>query len=212
MGWMSNWQYANQVPTERWRNAMTLPRELKLNRDKKGFLLRSVPVVETKKLRGDPVKLDPGPIKGRTKIGPAIEAEYPIYEIDLLFKIDSSFHEQGEGFGFILESKMNEQVVVAFNPKTKMVFMGRLAQSGNVDFSEHFTGFHHAPYEISELGEIRFHAFVDLSSIELFVDQGAVVMTELVFPESGFASIHLYGDHESVQLKDGVIYSLNSIW
>src|SRR5690606_30793996 len=30
MGWMSNWEYANQVPTETWRSATTFPRELDL--------------------------------------------------------------------------------------------------------------------------------------------------------------------------------------
>ncbi len=28
MGWMSNWQYANLVPTQNWRSAMTIAREL----------------------------------------------------------------------------------------------------------------------------------------------------------------------------------------
>src|SRR6056297_1630394 len=32
MGWMSNWQYANEVPTETWRSAMTIARELKLTK------------------------------------------------------------------------------------------------------------------------------------------------------------------------------------
>jgi sucrose-6-phosphate hydrolase SacC (GH32 family) len=30
IGWMSNWKYANIVPTERWRSAMTIARELGL--------------------------------------------------------------------------------------------------------------------------------------------------------------------------------------
>jgi fructan beta-fructosidase len=30
IGWMSNWNYANVVPTEKWRSAMTVPRELSL--------------------------------------------------------------------------------------------------------------------------------------------------------------------------------------
>lgn len=30
LGWMSNWRYANKVPTETWRSAMTIARELKL--------------------------------------------------------------------------------------------------------------------------------------------------------------------------------------
>jgi len=30
LGWMSNWRYANQVPTNTWRSTMTIARELEL--------------------------------------------------------------------------------------------------------------------------------------------------------------------------------------
>lgn len=30
LGWMSNWEYAGKVPTDPWRSAMTIPRELSL--------------------------------------------------------------------------------------------------------------------------------------------------------------------------------------
>ncbi|TFH27713.1 MAG: glycoside hydrolase family 32 protein [Bacteroidia bacterium] len=211
MGWMSNWQYANQVPTVRWRNAMTLPRELKLGKDDFGYMLRSVPVVETEKLRVGQIKLESGPVQGRNNVGPANKEADPLYEIDLLFEFDPEVAEEIE-FGFVLESTQHEKVVAGYNTRSQELFIGRKQNSGNTDFSEHFPGVHSAPNQISELGEIRFHAFVDLSSIELFVDEGAVVLTELVFPESGFESIRLYGVHESVKLKEGVIYSLESTW
>jgi len=44
------------------------------------------------------------------------------------------------------------------------------------------------------------------------VDHGALVMTELCFPESGFQTISMYRSHESVNLKEGNIYTLKSIW
>ncbi|MFM1910415.1 MAG: hypothetical protein RLZZ545_1113 [Actinomycetota bacterium] len=34
LGWMSNWHYAGKVPTDPWRSAMTLPRELTLRSDR----------------------------------------------------------------------------------------------------------------------------------------------------------------------------------
>ena len=34
LGWMSNWHYASKVPTDPWRSAMTLPRELSLRGDR----------------------------------------------------------------------------------------------------------------------------------------------------------------------------------
>jgi fructan beta-fructosidase len=211
MGWMSNWQYANRVPTARWRNAMTLPRELLLDRDDEGYLLRSVPVRETGMLREEVLTLEPGPVSGRSDIGPDIGEGYPLYEIDLVFETEPALLEEGDGFGFILEGTGKEQVGVTFDISTSRIAISRLEDSGETDFSEHFTGLHEAPYEKPEGGEIRFHAFVDLSSIELFVDQGRAVMTELVFPEAGFRRILMY-DQEHVYLKEGHIYRLKSIW
>ena len=98
-----------------------------------------------------------------------------------------------------------------FSTRTQQVSIAR-NQSGNADFSVHFPGVHVGPYQVTGTGEIRFHAFIDLSSIELFVDDGALVMTELCFPKSGFESIQLYASQESVVLKEGVIYSLKSTW
>ena len=212
MGWMSNWQYANQVPTQTWRNAMTLPREFLLDKSAEGYFLRSVPAVETEKLRVEKISLNPGPVNGRMNQGPPIGQEYPLYEIDLLFEFDSLLEEADSEFGFILESKLGEKIAVACNTGTQSVFIDRMKESGKVDFSEHFTGKHAAPYPIPDNNQVRFQAFVDLSSIELFVDGGALVLTELVFPESGFESIHLYSSKEFVKLKEGVIYRLESVW
>jgi fructan beta-fructosidase len=210
LGWMSNWQYANKVPSQRWRNAMTLPRELILRQDEHGYFLNSVPIAETEQLRTRQFKLEPGPVRGRNNTEPAIEDTYPLYEIDLVFEFDPE-EDGGVEFGIILESNKHEKLIAAFNTLTRQVFIAR-DSSGIIDFSEHFPGMHTAPYQVSKEGEIRFHAFVDLSSIELFVDQGALVMTELCFPESGFEKIHLYSNKESVRLKKGDIYSLKSIW
>ncbi len=212
MGWMSNWQYAQKAPSERWRSAMTLPRELKLDRDNKGYLLRSVPLVETQKLREEMIKLETGPDQSGQNIGPIIGEAYPLYEIDLLFEFDTSLNEEDLEFGIVLESARHEQVVAGFNASTQKIHFSRQQNSGKTDFSEHFPGVHLAPYDPSDKTEIRFHAFVDLSSIELFVNDGAVVMTELVFPESGFESIHWYRSNNSVKLKEGAIYRLKSAW
>ena len=118
LGWMSNWQYANQVPTERWRSAMTLPRELKLDRDETGYFLRSVPVVETEILRKEGIRLEPGQVEGRFRehAGPLVEEGYPLYEIDLTFEYDAKLSDEdllkeGIEFGIILESKQNETLV-----------------------------------------------------------------------------------------------------
>ena len=52
IGWMNNWDYANDLPTAPWRGAMTAPRELGLARTSAGIRLTSEPVGELLALRG----------------------------------------------------------------------------------------------------------------------------------------------------------------
>jgi fructan beta-fructosidase len=210
LGWMSNWQYATQVPTKRWRSTMTLPRELRLVHGGKGYILTSIPARETEQLRSEKHILKPGPVGGRDNVSFLQNGEEPLYEIDLTFEFDPGNDENVE-FGIELGSDRQEQLRVVYNNMAGQMFIDRNG-SGKTDFSEEFAGIHTAPYQASENGEIRFHAFIDISSVELFVDQGALVMTELCFPESGFNKIFLYSSTPSVNLKQGTIYSLKSIW
>lgn len=54
MAWMSNWQYANEVPTKQFRSANALPRDLSLYRDEETgeCFLSVLPVKEVESLRG----------------------------------------------------------------------------------------------------------------------------------------------------------------
>ena len=44
MGWMSNWDYAQVVPTQKWRSSMTIAREVGLINTENGYRLTSTPV------------------------------------------------------------------------------------------------------------------------------------------------------------------------
>ena len=210
MGWMSNWQYAMVVPTYRWRSAMTLPRELRLDKDRYGFIVASVPAEETRKLRSARKKLKPVLIEDSISVGPAIKRGYPLYEIDLTFEFGPRTTEESE-FGIILGNSLDEQLLLSYHPRNQFISIDR-NRSGITGFSQYFPGIHYAPYHAREAGEIRFHVFVDLSSAELFVDQGDLVMTELCFPETGYQTISLYSKGGTVNLKQGEIYQLKRIW
>jgi fructan beta-fructosidase len=68
MGWMSNWDYAQVVPTEAWRSAMTLPRELRLKRTEGQFQLETKPVKELQALRGKQFTIEPKKLSGELNL------------------------------------------------------------------------------------------------------------------------------------------------
>ncbi len=208
MGWMSNWQYAQAVPSEEWRSAMTLPRELLLESSEAGYRLISRPIAETSLLRGKQVQLTPGMIQGEQAIKTGEGWENALYEIDLIFEIDPNARIE---FGFILKSEAGQTVVAGINPASQQVFIDR-SNSGNSSFSDQFTGMHSAPIQISTDSRFRLHAFLDLSSMELFLDEGSVVLTELFFPKTPFKQIILYANKGSVELKKGTLHELKGAW
>jgi len=211
MGWMSNWQYANKVPTERWRSAMTLPRELRLIWEDNSYILTSTLAEEMKSIINESIKLDTGTFSGK-KLVPLAAMEASQYYIQLSYKVaKGADSDLISDFGIILENQQGQKVQAGYHMKDRQVFIDR-SESGIIDFSRDFPGKHTAPYAFSEDGVIRLRAIVDKSSIELFVDEGKIVMTELFFPDEPFNSLSFYSNGGSIELVEGSVSSVKSCW
>lgn len=211
MGWMSNWEYANQVPTTRWRNAMTLPREMKLVNQAGRYRVHSTPVIELNSLRRTNIKLENITLTGIHPVDGVEKLPCSLYELELVFQMGIETQEEDSiRFGIILSNERGEQMLVSFDPGNKLIRMDR-NHSGKIGFSEHFPGVHSAPWQ-TENGQLRINAFIDHSSLEIFIDNGSVVMSEICFPELPFNRISLFSENGTCQLKSGAIYGLVSAW
>ncbi|MFT6811376.1 MAG: fructan beta-fructosidase [Saprospiraceae bacterium] len=203
LGWMSNWQYAQVVPTEKWRSAMTLPRELKLEKTNLGLLVSSYPVKEVEKLDGKYFELPPQVFKENTIINKNPEVQ--LLKLDLKFKIP----EHG-----IVEiqfsNAQNEFLSVGYSAAEKSYFVDRMF-TGKYEFSDMFADYHtsKAPYAKEE---VEFLIYLDMSSIELFADGGKCVMTEIFFPSEPFNKVEIITEANYVELVDGRITPLKGIW
>ncbi|HKK76879.1 MAG TPA: glycoside hydrolase family 32 protein [Saprospiraceae bacterium] len=190
IGWMSNWQYANVVPTEKWRSAMTIPRELKLISTKGGARLSSKPVEELDALRSDSASIaDRQTLKNATG------------ELVLSFDLKEN---QDEIVGFTLGNGLNEKLRIGFDPEANAFFVDR-REAGKTGFSEAFAGRHTAPRRSDE-GQLYLHAYIDRASVELFADDGKTVLTEIFFPNEDFTELEILGME---YLEDGMVYDLH---
>lgn len=162
LGWMSNWQYANEVPTTEWRSAMTIPRELKLQLIDKKPILVSVPVDELKELESTPIKFSE-----TTNLK------------NSLFKLDLSPSELP--FEIHFSSDLNDQLIISFTQENVQV---NRANSGKTGFSDSFPATH--SIDLKDVSMNNIQVYSDRSSIELFINGGQLVMTELVFPNSPY--------------------------
>lgn len=180
LGWMSNWEYAQQVPTEKWRSAMTIARELKLTKDGESYRLSSVPAGELYNYRGKSFKLAVVTVQGETELVRAEQIELTSTEVLL------NITNLKEGtYTFHLTNNSGESLLFGLDNKKKELFIDR-SKSGNAGFSDKFAAKPSVAPRITDSDELNVHIILDRTSIELFYDNGATVMTEIFFPETPY--------------------------
>lgn len=177
IGWMSNWLYAQVVPTSTWRSANTLPRELSLFDVDGTLLLKSAPAKELTALRTV------------TFEGSEEETNIPSQAVEITAEI-----ENPENFSITFSNEMGEEVTVS--KEMGLVSVDR-SRAGKSDFHEDFAALHSAPMSW-EAKELRI--FLDASSIEVFVNDGELVMTSLLFPNSPLKKVKVNSGLDQVKI------------
>lgn len=200
IGWMSNWQYANEVPTMQFRSANTMPRELGLFRADDGEIyLSSLPSPELKLLRKNERTYGKSTIGSKGK-------EYPIPE---LCELNIDYDAQGcDSLSFILSNDAGEEVVMNVNTSAKEFSMDR-SKSGITDFSAHFPATTVAPL-LRNAGKGTLQLFIDKCSIEAFDSEGRFVMTNLAFPSKPYTTLKIAAYGGKGKIGKVEIYSLNN--
>lgn len=199
IGWMSNWQYAPEVPTMQFRSANTLPREMGLFRAPDGQLyVSSTPSPEVDALRGALVKS-----VSKTSLG----SKARTYSIPELCEIDMEISpKKAESVEIELSNAAGEKVVMIYDAKSDSLSFDR-RKSGIVDFSQDFPAVTVSP-AYTDGDKVGLRIFIDRSSIEVFGKDGRFAMTNLVFPNSPYSRLSVRATGGSVRLSDLKIYSI----
>lgn len=205
LGWMSNWQYAADVPTMQFRSANTLPREMGLFRAPDGEVYASsAPSPELEALRGKLAAKVKKTTVGRKARSFALPSENGgICEI--LMDIEAS---KAKTVNVVFSNSQGEKVVMQYDPAAATLSFDR-TQSGITDFSEGFPAVTVTPtHEAS--GRIALRIFVDRSSMEVFGNDGEFVMTNLVFPRTPYTALSVSAEGGNAKVENLRIYSLKS--
>lgn len=164
MAWMSNWQYANQVPTMQYRSANSVPRDLDLYE-----------------------------YQGQTYCGvtpsPELAAARPKKATKTLTEACEMVVTLKGNATITLANDMGEQVVMTYDEKSRTFAMDR-TKSGQKDFSDDFAALTVAPVH-GKMSQLRL--FIDRSSIEAFDADGKMAMTNLVFPTKTYNKVLVKG-------------------
>lgn len=201
--WLSNWQYTNVAPTYPWRGQMSVPRVLTLctTASDSGYVLAQNPVPELEKLRGQvlhggSVSVDEGtpfslPLGGRQS-----------------FEVVVTAASSGGGMASISLTNGTESLVVAYDWAAQKVYVDRGGTQGfsNPDFTPTF-----ATDYATNGNAVKLRALFDVSTLELFVDDGVRVATSLFFFKDPPDTLVFSAQGSTVEMGLQV-YAYRSIW
>ena len=205
LGWMNNWQYAQDIPTSPWRSVQSLPRTLALRTTSQGIRMVQQPVSELQQLRGPRRTLDARPIsEGSTSLARQGIAGTAL-EIVAEFEVGTAAE-----LGLKVRTGEQEETVIGIDPSAGQLFVDR-TRSGQVGFHPEFSGRHTAPLPVKN-GRVSLHVFVDWSSVEVFAANGEVVVTDQIFPALESAGVALYARGGTARLVSLDAWPLDSIW
>lgn len=201
IGWMSNWQYANDVPTQLWRSAMTISRELGIEKIGNKYFVTSKPVKELNVLNGKEYKTNSVSTQQFNLSEKAGALNSPV-------RLNISSNQIGS-FDITLSNDLNEKVIIGFNAKENQYFIDR-SKSGKTDFEKGFAAKHISP-RFSFKNEMDLTLIIDDASVELFADRGLTVMTSIFFPTKNYTNVSI-NTNDGFVVKSLVYNKLNKIW
>ncbi len=205
LGWMSNWQYAQVVPTTQWRSAMTVPRLLSLVPTESGLRLATFPISEVRSLRDGP------PAEYTDKLSfteSAAEVTLPGSQLEVVIEIDRESNQKD--FEIELSNAAGEKLLIGLRSDSNQVYVDR-RQAGLSNFSPDFAGVHAGRRSFTSK-DIKITLIVDTASIEVFADDGTVSITEIYFPAAPWKTMKFKAPGKGVAVKLLQVAPLKSIW
>jgi fructan beta-fructosidase len=195
MGWISNWQYANEEPTGTWRGAQSLPRKLSLRRTADGWRLVQQPTGGLSTL----MEAEPGRhqmLRNTLPLPPTADITFVATAAD-----------QGE-IGLRLSNEIGEELLVAVSADRRELSVDR-TRSRNAPSPAGYAERHAGP--LRPLAQVPVRVIFDRSVVEVFANEGETVITDRVYPTQPFTRIEWIGGRRPASGSTRLM-SLRSVW
>ncbi len=202
LGWMSNWQYATVVPTQTWRSATTLSRDLGLKKINNKYYLSALPVKEFEQILKPIFTKKTAPKSKEIDFSEYVKKANGKFELNLTLNLINDFE-------FLLFNDKKEQLKIGFNKEKNEFFIDRSA-AGNGDFNNDFKKIQVAR-RVANNHELPLKIVFDEASVEFFADNGLTVLTAIYFPDEILDHLMLKAQ-KPVELSKITISAVDSIW
>ncbi|PEN07961.1 glycoside hydrolase [Longimonas halophila] len=206
VGWMSNWDYANDKPTSPWRSAQSIPRSLHLTTVDDEIRLTQQPVEELHTLRDTHTTLDARSVANETVS--LADDGIAGTTLELVAEFEPG---DADAFGLNVRTGNNEETVIGYDTASESVYVDR-TNAGEDSFHDDFAQRHDAPLAVNDDGRVKLHVFVDWSSVEVFANDGARLLTHRIFPDAESDGVSVFAEGGTAELTRLESWTLNSIW
>ena len=202
IGWMSSWPYADKTPTQKWRSAMTVTRELVLKPIGDDVVLTSYPVVQVDDLATQV-------LVEHIRVAPGIS---DTLVVEGLNQSQIQLKTASKDFTLTFKNDLEESLVLTMDSKNKAFLVDRM-NSGKTDFQAEFGNKKHfMPITMLPDGTYEMKILLDWSSIEIFLDGGTYLMTEQVFPNKPYNIVIIKNGSNESEIHLESIKHMESVW
>ncbi|AOJ60276.1 levanase [Burkholderia thailandensis] len=205
IAWMSNWDYADRIPTTPWKGTMALPRELAMKtidgRPQLTFaparsfdaFARSRPAVRVSSL---------AVASSLRELGAEMRGD--VQRITLTIEPRSARRA-----GLIVRRSADGRagVRIVYDTVARTLSVDR-SVSGETNFSNAFSKRHIVALPLVN-GKLRLDVIVDRASVEVFDGNGRTVVTDLVFPSPADDRVAVFAEGGDATFGDIVVTKLD---
>lgn len=204
LGWMSNWDYARVLPTQPWRGQQSSVRQLDLVTTPRGLRLRQRVVDEVRALVRPDALLS---VSEMTSVAAAqaLAAKAPSGR-QWLARLVVPVAGLRAPIGLELFKGVGQGVRVGFDPARRTFFVDRTTRTPEFAGQSE----RHDAARLLDGPEVSLEVWIDGSTLELFADDGTVVISDLVYADPAAMGISLFHGSENPPLRSLELFGVGS--
>ena len=203
MGWINNWNYANDIPTTPWKGAMSLPRTLRVKKINGEWILIQKPVEKIKPQRKMIFKA--------IKVGFKNFMRLPVTSQQCEIEATFSISDTAIG-GIRMAAGHDHYLEFGYDSKKKVLYLDR-SKTASRSFNKNFEKMsrYEIPYSLMR-NNLKLRVFFDKSLVEIFVNDGERVFTTQIFPDEKDNGIEFFNTSGYSALGYCYVYEIKSAW
>jgi len=205
MGWVNNWKYANDIPTHPWKSAMAIPRTLSLEKRKNEWILLQTPHKAILGLGEEVHAWHHEVVKVKDK--ESVNANGQVIRLDVEWEAQKNITA---GIRIAVNGKRG--LMIGYDAAKQKLFIDR-SHASDTNFHKGFNEW--SRYEadlLPDSGKISLNILYDKSIVEVFANQGEVVMTAQIFPDEKNNGVEVFSKGGTTTFTKLTWHAVKSVW